>query len=103
MDDRNPDIWNPENDEIWMQFEAFMSGLRQKSTSKISKQDAKLDHFIYETKLVLEPGPASTVEEHSLRKISLGETMVRDAPTMVRDAPTMVRDTPYTENSFQTR
>ena len=34
-------------------------------------------------------GPASTVEEHSLRNISLGETMVRDAP--------------YTKNSFQTR
>ena len=34
-------------------------------------------------------GPASTVEEHSLRNISLGETMVRDPP--------------YTKNYFQTR
>ena len=37
----------------------------------------------------LKLGPASTLEEHWLRKILLGETMVRDAP--------------YTENSFQTR
>ena len=31
-------------------------------------------------KLVRWPGPASTVEEYSLCKISLGETVVQDAP-----------------------
>ena len=39
--------------------------------------------------MVQEPEPANTVEEHSLRKILLIETMVPD--------------TPYIENSFQTR